>query len=104
MATRTGDAGTLDSMLRAIGARLRATAIERAKAAAAVPHVPFVTISRQCGAGGKSLAEALVKRLNASSTGPNTWTSWDRELVEKVATDHHISQELIDAVTETGRS
>ena len=67
--------------------------------------IPFVTISRQAGAGGNTLAEHLVERLNLLDPDPERpWTCWDRELVERVAADHHISQELIDSIEETQRT
>jgi cytidylate kinase len=92
--------------LHALVACVRASAAERGAAdtGRAAP-APFVTISRQCGAGGKTLAERLVEVLNAQpGDAVHLWTSWDRELVEKVASDHHISQEFIETVTETGRT
>ncbi|MGD1277695.1 MAG: cytidylate kinase-like family protein [Tepidisphaeraceae bacterium] len=65
---------------------------------------PFVTISRSAGAGGKQLAEALVDRLTAMDPAGQPWTSWDRELVEKVAADHGISRDLIESITEINRT
>jgi cytidylate kinase len=74
---------------------------------------PFITISRQAGAGAKVWAEMLIQRLNAveSSLAPNAtaedvpqWTAWDRELVEKVATDLGTSKELIDGLTDANRN
>jgi cytidylate kinase len=70
------------------------------------PHAipPFVTISRQAGAGAKPLATHLAERLNSLAGESCPWTSWDRELVEKVAADHHLSRELIESLTEHSRS
>ncbi|CAN5340041.1 cytidylate kinase-like family protein [soil metagenome] len=65
---------------------------------------PFVTISRQAGAGAKRLAEQLAERLNRLDDGGVPWTSWDRELVEKVASDNHFSCNLIETLTEHSRS
>ena len=91
--------------LRATMAVIRTSALGRKAAAGSLPAKPFVTISRQAGAGGKSLGQALVERLNEPiPQGQQRWTSWDRELVEKVASDHHLSKEFIDFVTETGCS
>jgi hypothetical protein len=84
---------------------VRTSAVSRKTASGSLPAKPFVTISRQAGAGGKSLGQHLVQRLNEGlAQGQQIWTCWDRELVEKVASDHHLSKELIDFVTETGRS
>lgn len=70
-------------------AAIRAAAYQYTKQsepAAPVARPPFVTISRQPGAGGRSLARQLAARLNVDG-GP-TWTVWDDELVERVATEH----------------
>lgn len=65
------------------------------------PTMHFVTISREGGAGGRSLGQRLVERLNALDPGSEPWTLWDRELVEKVSADHHIALELVDSLGET---
>lgn len=70
----------------------------------AAPAAPFVTISRQAGTGGRPLADALAARLNQIDPGPRAWSVWDRELVEKVAAEHKLSQPLIEAVEGPGRS
>lgn len=64
--------------------------------------MPFVTISRQAGAGGVTLAQRLVEHLNRRDPGEQPWAAWDRELVQKVAKDHHIDQSLVDALEERG--
>jgi hypothetical protein len=61
--------------------------------------LPFVTISRQAGSGGIRFGRMLAERLNR--TGPpdqRPWNSLDRELVERIAQDHHLSTELIDSL------
>jgi cytidylate kinase len=73
---------------------------------------PFITISRQAGAGAKVWAEMLIERLNAveashaGSPAPEDvprWTAWDRELVEKVAADLGTTQDFIDGLTDASR-
>ncbi|HUO06716.1 MAG TPA: cytidylate kinase-like family protein [Phycisphaerae bacterium] len=69
---------------------------------------PFITISRQAGAGGHTLARGLVERLNRlahssmsvedSTSGAQPWQSFDRELVERIGRDHHLSTELIESL------
>ena len=59
---------------------------------------PFVTISREGGAGGHTIGNLLVERLNELDAGECPWSLWDKNLVEKVANDHHISRELIEAL------
>jgi cytidylate kinase len=66
---------------------------ERRRAAA-----PFVTISRQAGAGGRSLAIRLAERLNEIDPGQLPWTVWDNELVERVAAEHHLPKARVAAL------
>jgi cytidylate kinase len=68
------------------------------------PAEPFITISRQCGAGAWTLAQQLVPALNALDPAGRPWTCWDRELVSKVATDYHIPQHMIEALGEANYS
>lgn len=68
------------------------------------PAPPFVTISRQPGAGAWTLARQLVDALNQSITDDQPWTCWDKELVEKVAADHHLSKRLIESLEDRGHS
>jgi len=70
----------------------------------APPAVPFVTLSRQAGAGAWTLAQNLVEKLNAVDAAEQPWSAWDRELVEKVAADHHISQQLIESLEQSSRT
>jgi cytidylate kinase len=56
---------------------------------------PSVTISRQVGAGGIPIAEQLAEYLR--SHGPKTmrpWTVFDKNLVERVLTEHELPGEL----------
>jgi len=68
------------------------------------PALPFITISRQYGARGRSLGVALAERLNAIDPGEHPWTVWDRELVEKVVAEHHISPKVIEAMEGPGHT
>jgi hypothetical protein len=70
----------------------------------APPATPFVTVSRQPGAGAWSFAQEFVAAMNASDPAAPQWTCWDRELVEKVAADHHLSEQLIDSLEESDHS
>ncbi|MGN6369912.1 MAG: AAA family ATPase [Phycisphaerae bacterium] len=73
---------------------------------------PFITISRQAGAGGRTLARGLVERLNRlahtsvedSAVEPSPWQGFDRELVERIAQDHHLSTELIESLEYSSQS
>src|SRR5579859_698789 len=61
----------------------------------AVPPRRAITISRQSGSGGHSVAATLVALLRAQE--PDTscpWTVFDRDLVQKVLEDHHLPNRL----------
>ena len=60
-------------------------------------HRPFITISRQAGAGGRSFARQLAKRLNEIDRGELPWTVWDNELVERVASEYHLRASTVAA-------
>lgn len=62
------------------------------------PQSPFITISRQAGAGGRTLARRLAAQLDALDPAEHPWTVWDRQLVERVATEHDISQALVESL------
>ena len=64
----------------------------------AVKNQPFITISRQAGARGRTFARRLAERLNAIEPAEHPWTVWDRELVEKIAAESHFSAELIESI------
>ena len=64
--------------------------------------LPFVTISRQAGAGGRTLAKHLAERLNAlAGGGGDDWSAWDHTLVEKVSRDYDLSQALVAALEDS---
>ena len=54
-------------------------------------HRPFVTISRQSGAYGTTIADELVGHLNRHERrGDIAWAALDKELVQKVIEDHKL--------------
>lgn len=65
--------------------------------------LPFITITRQAGAGGRSLADRLVERFN-ETVGDPPWRVYDRELIERVATDHGLPRWVIEGVAERTHS
>ncbi|OGS02535.1 MAG: hypothetical protein A3G41_08470 [Elusimicrobia bacterium RIFCSPLOWO2_12_FULL_59_9] len=67
---------------------------------------PFVTISRQAGAGGRKFVQALLTRLEALPEKPlfQGWQSFDKELCEKVAQDPAIKVSFQALVTEKFRN
>ncbi|HEX2971362.1 MAG TPA: cytidylate kinase-like family protein, partial [Tepidisphaeraceae bacterium] len=68
------------------------------------PTRPFITISREPGAGGLTLGKALAEALTAADPNQGAWTCWDRELVEKVAADYHLSRNMVESLEETRHS
>jgi len=66
-----------------------------------------VTISREAGAGGHTVAEKLAGYLQRRTpAGACPWTVFDRNLVEKVLEDHNLPQSLArfmpeDRITES---
>ncbi len=94
--------GAIRSMLAAV--RAAPLPLRHAWADQPVRPVPFVTISREGGAGGRAFGQALVNRLNAIDPKPSAWTLWDRQLVEKTSADHRIAAELIESLGEAGRT
>jgi hypothetical protein len=67
----------------------------QARRAAAVKSGPFITISRQTGAGGHSLAEALLTEL-ARREGPaaEPWRIVDQEICRRLSTSPHLRVSL----------
>lgn len=54
--------------------------------------LPVVTISRQAGAGGFTLAQKLAQYLQEHDTGAECpWTVFDKDLVQRVLEDHKLS-------------
>ncbi|MBI5382991.1 MAG: cytidylate kinase-like family protein [Opitutae bacterium] len=58
------------------------------------PEGPFVTLSRESGAGGSTLALALAQQLNAESTDGARWSVYNRNLIETMLQVHHLSPGL----------
>ncbi len=60
---------------------------------------PFITISREAGAGGRTLMRRLIDRLtelDPANSERASWAGFDRELVEKVAKDHNLHKTLVN--------
>ena len=69
-------------------------------------HRPVITISRQTGSGGHAVAERLAEYLQAQAPDDeHRWTVFDRNLVERVLSEHALPSRLArfmpeDRVTE----
>jgi cytidylate kinase len=65
------------------------------------PHMPFVTISRQAGAGAETVGRLLADKLNAKSgKDEQPWTVFDKNLISKVLEDQNMPQEIAKHVRE----
>jgi hypothetical protein len=85
-------------MLAALRASLHQHEHPRGEGTTKNRHWPFITISRQAGAGGRSFAERLARRLNDINPADMPWTVWDNELVERVAAEHHLPAASVAAI------
>ncbi len=91
--------------VRPIAAAIRTLPIPHKDKIAAPGEIrPFITISREAGGGAKPLAQELVNALNQTVDSAHRWSSWDRELVEKVARDCQLSESLIEHLEESNHS
>jgi len=93
---------TLEQMLSAVRAGIYTRQRQADVGASRRPPPPFVTVSRQAGAGGVTFARALADRLNALAPPGPLWTVWDRELVEKVALEQRVPASLVDSLDARG--
>lgn len=65
---------------------------------------PAITISYQLGAGAREVARALAAALRAGSGSQEApWTVFDRELIEAVVAEYHLSPERVPRRTEAYR-
>jgi len=67
---------------------------------------PFVTISREYGCQGTELAVELARILNGdpSSADPERpWMYYDKNLLDRVAEDHNLKKEVIEAAERQSR-
>ena len=88
----------VETTMRPILAAISTLSVSEKSTKAEKQVLPFVTISREAGAGGSTLARGLVEALNRRDTGSPPWQSFDRKLVEKVAEDFKITRRLVDSL------
>ena len=73
--------------------------------AGGLPEVkPAITISRQCGSGGRSVASQLAEYLEPHAPFGCHWTIFDRNLIRKVLEDHWVSARLAEFLPESSKS
>ncbi|MCX6967484.1 MAG: cytidylate kinase-like family protein [Verrucomicrobia bacterium] len=56
--------------------------------------LPFITFSREAGAGAVTIAELTARLLNEGHPEGPSWTVFDKNLVEKVVEDHRFPEHL----------
>jgi cytidylate kinase len=62
---------------------------------ATLPKRPAITISRQTGARGRTIAQDLQQTLNAGTSAMSApWAIFDENLVQQVLEDHNLPKEL----------
>lgn len=62
---------------------------------------PCITISRETGARADIISEKIIEFFQKSYNGnPVPWTTFDRNLIEKVIQDHHLPQNLVKIMEE----
>ncbi|MGI9592920.1 MAG: AAA family ATPase [Myxococcota bacterium] len=69
-------------------------------------ELPFITISRETGAGGQSLARAILAEFERHPGEPSLqgWSSFDQELCETIVSDPELNVSLTELVTEDYRT
>ncbi|MFT3830947.1 MAG: cytidylate kinase family protein [Opitutaceae bacterium] len=55
---------------------------------------PFVTISRESGAGGSGLARLLARALNAEAPPDISWSVFDGMITTRMLRDHHLPSHI----------
>ncbi len=81
--------------LHPLVASLRTTGVGLRASQSALPDWPFITISRQTGTLSAAFGQTLTGALNAHDHSGHPWQWLDRELVERIAADHHLSADLV---------
>ena len=66
--------------------------------------LPFVTISREYGCLGYALGEALAELLNSGRKNERRWDLYDRNLLDRLMEDMHLSRELAETLTSRAQS
>lgn len=77
----------------------------RSKRETAEKAVPFVTISREFGCEGTELAIYLTNILNErlAAGDDRKWAYYDKNLLDKIAEDHNLKKDIIEAAEERSR-
>lgn len=68
------------------------------------PAPPFVTISREYGACGYSVAEKLAEILNTQKKITPPWAAYDKNILEKLMDEMGMNTALINTLTDHARA
>ncbi len=60
--------------------------------------LPFITVSREFGCEALPLAQHLVHILNERSRPVYPWVAYDREVIDRVAEEMHLSQAIVESI------
>lgn len=76
------------------------------EAAAGSGGLPFITVSRQAGAGGRSVARAILAELEkrGDESTFRAWSSFDEELCKMIVSDPDLRVSFRELVTEEYRT
>ena len=58
------------------------------------PSAPFVTISRECCAGGSRLAQLLAEKFNSEPAGQASWSIFGGNIISQMLLSNHLPGEL----------
>ncbi|RPI96844.1 MAG: cytidylate kinase-like family protein, partial [Spirochaetales bacterium] len=58
---------------------------------------PFITISREYGCNAVAIADALAEALHKYDS-TDVWKSYDKELIDKICSDHNIAEALCETI------
>jgi cytidylate kinase len=68
------------------------------------PIKPAITISRMTGSGGRTIAATLAEFLQTRVPCHCQWTVFDKNLMQQVLEDHHLSKRIAEFVPENHKS
>ena len=66
--------------------------------------LPFVTISREYGAGGYFVGEKLADILNSKNKSRPPWAAYDKNILEKVMDELGLNEKLVNTLTDHARA
>jgi cytidylate kinase len=63
-----------------------------------IEHYPFITISRQWGCEAWLHAQHLVELLNERCRPQLPWAAYNREVIDRVASELHLSRKIVESL------